>query len=424
MAIIVPDFIRSRLSLPVAILGGGVSGEGARALAGALGVESRIYDARGETFTADAARRHEVVVYSPGFAASHPWIELARVADCLCLSELDFASLFWQGKVIAVTGTNGKTTLTEFLTHGLRSLGLKAHATGNIGFPLSKLVVQEQGGAAATYAVCEVSSFQAEDLKHLKPNATLWTNFAEDHLERHSSMESYFAAKWNLVSRTPPGFVFLGSSVQRFAHAAKTVLPRGSELATERQEPDPALIGTAFEAYPQRENFLLAAAWWRASRFGEIALYSAARSFHLARHRLSRVGEFRGVTFWNDSKATNFHAVEAALGRFKEPVLLIVGGKSKGGDIPAFVSRIAGRVRHAFVIGETRFALAEAFDAYAIGYTVCTTLDQAVQRSAEMAKAGDNVLLGPAFSSFDMFRNYEDRGTQFEQIVQSLGAAA
>jgi UDP-N-acetylmuramoylalanine--D-glutamate ligase len=424
MALVPPDFIRSRLSLPVAILGGGVSGDGVRTLVAALGVESKIYDAKGEPFTADAARRHEVVVYSPGFAQHHPWLELARVAACVCLSELDFASLFWKGKVIAITGTNGKTTLTEFLTHALRWMGIKAHATGNIGFPLSTLVVQEQGGTPATVAICEVSSFQAEDLQHLRPDATLWTNFAEDHLERHSGMAAYFAAKWNLVARTPKGAVFLGSSVQRFAKELKVALPAGSTLATENQPPDEGLAGTAFADYPQRENFLLAAAWWRSCRYGEIALYSAARSFQLARHRLSRVGEFRGATYWNDSKATNFHAVEAALGRFQAPVLLIVGGKSKGGDIPGFVSRIAGRVAHAFLIGETRFALAEACEGAGVAYTVCTSLEQAVHASAERAKRGDNVLLGPAFSSFDMFRNYEDRGLRFEQIVHSLGAAA
>ena len=133
---------------------------------------------------------------------------------------------------------------------------------------------------------------------------------------------------------------------RRHASAARRpIARRAAWVATEGQPADPRLDGTPFAAYPQRENFLLAAAWWRASGLDESALYDAAGTFRLGRHRLARVAEIDGVTFWNDSKATNFHAVEAALGRFSSPVRLIAGGKSKGGDIGGFVRRIAPRVR-------------------------------------------------------------------------------
>lgn len=424
MPLVPPDFIRSRLSLPVAILGGGVSGEGARELVQALGAEFRVYDEKTEPFTAEAARRHGVVVYSPGFAQEHPWLTLARVADCTVLCELDFASLFWRGKILAITGTNGKTTLTEFLTFALNRIGIRAQATGNIGYSFSKLVAQERGGSAGFMAVCEVSSFQAEDLRHFTPEATLWTNFAEDHLERHGNLGAYFAAKWTLIARTISQQAFIGTSVQEIAPSLGFSFPKNSAVMTLGQKPDPDLAGTAFEAYPQYENFLIARAWWRSARYGDLALYASARAFQLARHRLTKVGQFDGVTYWNDSKATNFHAVEAALGRFSTPVLLIVGGKAKGGDIPAFVGRIASRLRHAYLIGETRFILASAFEANHTPYTVCTSLDEAVFLASESAAPGDNVLLGPAFASFDMFQNYADRGSQFEQLVQQLGAAA
>ena len=159
--------------------------------------------------------------------------------------------------------------------------------------------------------MCEVSSFQAETLQHLRPTATLWTNFAEDHLERHPGMAAYFAAKWRLLERTPPGAAFAGSSVQRHAGKYGHTLPASAGLATEGQPVDARLAGTVFAGYPQYENFLLAAAWWRHAGLPEAGLFAAARSFKLGDHRLTRVGERRGVTFWNDSKATNFHAVEA-----------------------------------------------------------------------------------------------------------------
>jgi UDP-N-acetylmuramoylalanine--D-glutamate ligase len=338
------------------------------------------------------------------------------------LGELDFAALFWHGTVIAITGTNGKTTLTEFLTHALRNSGREAWATGNVGYPLSRLVTDLDGGVFDAVAVCEVSSFQAETLVHFRADAALWTNFAEDHLERHLSPRVYFDAKWRLFDRTVGGVILAGSSVQRFAAGFGRVLPAEACIATEEQPADVLLANTVFEHYPQRENFILAAAWWQRAGLSETDLYTAAHSFKLGRHRLARVAERQGVAYWNDSKATNFHAAEAALANFRGPVLLIAGGKAKGGDIEGFVDRIAPRVKHAFLIGETKTVLAAACDARDVHYTVCPNLAEAVQRAAEIAVSGDHVLLSPGFASFDLFRNYEDRGDQFESIVNNLGA--
>ncbi|HWA86146.1 MAG TPA: UDP-N-acetylmuramoyl-L-alanine--D-glutamate ligase, partial [Opitutus sp.] len=340
------------------------------------------------------------------------------------LGEIDFASLFWRGSLIAVTGTNGKTTLTEFLVHALRGAGREAHATGNIGHAFAELVGESDGGTADSIAVCEVSSFQAETLKHFRADATLWTNFAEDHLERHQTLEGYFSAKWNLVAHTKPGAFFAGSSVQRFAQKFDRPLPAAAGVATEAQPADERLAGTVFADSPQRENFLLAAAWWRAAALPIDGLYAAARSFHLGRHRLTRVMEHGGVTYWNDSKATNFHAVEAALARFAEPVVLIAGGRAKGGDLAGFVHRIAPRVKHAVLIGETSTELAFHCSAFRVAHTTCGTLAEAVRRAAELAGPGEHVLLSPGFASFDMFRGYADRGEQFELLVRDLGVAA
>lgn len=418
-----PAFLRPGLAQPVAVLGDGVAGAGIRALLAALGAEAVTYDRTGREFTAAAARAHRLVIFSPGFAPTHPWLEQARDAALTCLSELDLASLLWRGRIIAITGTNGKTTLTEFLTQALRTAGQEAYATGNVGHSFSQLVTETKGGVSSAIAVCEVSSFQAETLRYFQAEATLWTNFAEDHLERHFGLEDYFEAKWNLLTRTSSGAVWVGSSVGLFARRYARTLPANALLATEQQFPDPRLTGTVFAHDPQRENFLLAAAWWRHAGLNEEILFAAAHRFRLGRHRLARIAEQAGVIFWNDSKATNFHAVEAALNRFSTPVILIAGGKSKGGDIAAFVQRIAGRVKHLVLIGETSGELAVYATACHVPHTTCVSLADAVRRAAELALSGENVLLSPGFASFDLFRNYEDRGEQFERLALGLSTS-
>lgn len=421
MPLTTPDFLRPLLAQPVAIFGGGVSGVGVCALLANLGAECVIYDAKGTAFTAKAAKNHRLVVFSPGFPPEHPWLGEAKTAGCECLGELDFASVFWRGSLVAVTGTNGKTTLTEFLAHALRSVGRAAWATGNIGHAFAQLVAEREGGTAEAIAVCEVSSFQAETLRRFRADATLWTNFAEDHLERHPSLESYFGAKWNLVAHTKPAAFFAGTSVQRFAQKFERPLPPAAAVATEGQPADSQLGDTVFADYPQRENFLLALAWWRSAGLPIDALYAAARSFQLGPHRLARVAERGGVVYWNDSKATNFHAVEAALAKFAAPVILIAGGKGKGGDLAGFVHRIAPRMKHLVLIGQTSEELAFHAATFRVAHTRCGTLAEAVRRASELAQPGDNVLLSPAFASFDMFQGYADRGEQFEKLVRALG---
>jgi UDP-N-acetylmuramoylalanine--D-glutamate ligase len=416
-----PSAIATLLERPVAVFGAGVSGQGTLALLAALGASGVIYDEKADGaekfFTPKHAGGHGLVVFSPGFTPEHRWLMTALARGCVCLGELDFASLFWRGEVIAVTGTNGKTTLTEFLAHALNAAGRTAFATGNVGYPFSRLAVEHP---EAQVAVCEVSSFQAETLMYLRPTATLWTNFAEDHLERHSDLNAYFAAKWRLVERTPPSSVFVGTSVQAFALRSQRKLRTSAGVATENQPADEALLGTAFAHYPQRENFLLAAAWWHFAALPHDQLYAAAQTFQTGPHRLRRIGEKRGVAFWNDSKATNFHATEAALATFATPVFWIGGGKAKGGDLAGFIRRIAQKIRHAFLIGETKPLLAAFCQSCGVPATTCATLDDAVRSAFAAASSGDQVVLSPGFASFDMFNGYDDRGRQFEAVVENL----
>jgi len=426
VAFFVPEFLKPLLAQPAAVFGGGLSGQAVLALLKKIDGRGVLYDQKQaearQEFTAADAHTHRLVVFSPGFPLDHPWIRAARAAGCTCLGELDFAGLLWRGAILAITGTNGKTTLTEFLTHALKHVGRSAYAVGNVGYPLSRLVAEKDGGVFDQVAVCEVSSFQSETLHYFRADAALWTNLAEDHLERHPSMRAYFEAKWKLFDRTVGGVMFAGSSVQRAAAEFGHVLPPEAAVPTEAQPADVLLVGTVFEHYPQRENFLMAMAWWLRAGLPEADLYAAAHTFKLGKHRLARIRERQGVTFWNDSKATNFHAVEGALSYFSGPVILILGGKAKGGDIAAFVGRVSAKTKHAFLMGETRPALTAACEQFSVPYTVCANLAQAVQRAAEIAVSGDHVLLSPGFASFDQFRNYEDRGQQFEQLVTHLGA--
>ena len=416
-----PSFLLSLLEAPVAVLGQGVSGRAAAKLVKKLGAEVVIYDERGgdRAESEFVVGDHKLLVISPGFELGHSWVMAGRTAGLVCLTEIDFASLFWRGQVISVTGTNGKTTVTEFLSFALTAAGKDACAVGNVGNAFSEVVANRDGGAPDSIAICEVSSFQAEALHHFRADAAIWTNFAEDHLERHASMQGYFMAKWRLFERAIGGQVFAGSSVARAAEEFGQSLPEGAIVDTDESAGDILLRGTVFDTHPQRENFLLAAAWWRAAGLREPTLYAAAQNYEIGPHRLMRIGVFSEVVWWDDSKATNFHATEAALSQFGGKVVLIAGGKSKGGDIEAFVNRIQARLKHVLLIGETRNIMATLFGAIGVPHSVCDDLPAAVRGAIQVSRTGDDVLLSPGFSSLDQFSGYAERGEAFVQLLKS-----
>jgi UDP-N-acetylmuramoylalanine--D-glutamate ligase len=419
----IPSLLRSLLDRPVAVFGGGVSGAGVVELVRSLGVEAVVYDQRGgearAVFNSHDAARHKLAVFSPGFPPMHQWLETARAAGVQCLGELDFASLFWKGRIVAVTGTNGKTTLTEFLVHALGLAGIPAVAVGNVGYSFSLAAGKPHDPAKV--AVCEVSSFQAETMSHFHAQASIWTNLDEDHLERHLGMEAYFDAKDILLRKTDSGRAWAGSSAVAWAERLGRDFDHATAVVTAKLPEDPRLTGTVFAEYPQRENFVLAESWWLAEGMPEAALLEAAHTFKLGRHRLARIAEIAGAGWWNDSKATNFHAVHGALNRFARPVILIAGGRAKGGNIRSFATSLAGRVAHLLLIGETAGELAAGAMEAGIRHTRCDSLETAVELAAGLAQPGDHVLLSPGFASFDMFHNYQDRGDRFEAAVHRLG---
>ena len=409
---------------PVAILGGGVSGRAVADLLKRLDCPHIIYDERSvdganPEFTLGNASGGPLVVYSPGFAPDHAWILRARAAGCPCLSEFDFAAHFFRGKAYAVTGTNGKTTLVEFLAGAFKNIGREAHAVGNNGRPLSSLAGRTNN--ENLLAICEVSSFQAETLRHIRFDVLLWTNFQEDHLDRHSSMERYFAAKWNLLNQLDGTDFLAGESVSNASKRYGLKLPSFATIVPEVDESPWSLPeDSAFSTGTQVANLRLARQFWKMKGLPDKILMSCAESFPARKHRLNRVCEIEGVSLWNDSKATNFAAARAALETFARPVHWIGGGRHGGGALTRFARHMASRVKAAYLIGDTAHPLANEFRRACAPATVFRNLKEAVWEAFRAAQPGDTILFSPGFSSLDMFENYAHRGKFFEKTVLGL----
>ena len=419
---IIPDRLKPHLEKPIAIFGKGISGQGAAKVLRSLGLSYSLVDeAYGDHFDASQASTLGLVIYSPGFPQTHPWLKAARQSGCLCLTEIDFAAAFWPGSLVAITGTNGKTTTTELLAAAFQSTGIPAVAAGNIGHPLSEAILLPR--AKMRLAVCEISSFQAEDLHFFKPSALIWTNFSDDHLDRYPSLEAYFAAKWKLVQSLQRPKLFVGPSVAEAAQKYGYELPPYTEVVSLEEEVDLALQETIFMKAPQRENYLLARHYWKSEGYPIEALLQGAFHLPFSPYRLREVRTIRGVAFWNDSKATNFASALAGVKAFDKPVLWIGGGSSKEGDIVPFVEELAPHLKEAFLIGQTAPDLQTELKKHDKHSTIYEDLNNAIDAAFEKALPGDVILLSPGFASFGLFKNYADRGEVFTQKVLSLSAS-
>ena len=420
----IPVPLQGLLDRPVAIIGAGVSGRAAAALLARYGAAVEFYDEKApgacSKFTRTEAVRHGLVVYSPGFPQNHAWLTVARASGCTVIGELDLGALAWPGRLIAITGTNGKTTLTEFLAFALKRAGRNAFAVGNNGVAFCSVADEATSSAIA---VCEVSSFQSEDLRFFKPESVIWTNLDEDHLDRYKTMDHYFHAKWRLLPCLTRESLFVGESVAEWSRRAGFDLPPFTRVIPNREIPGWSFPETSpFRLLPQRENFNLALAWWESEGLPLQTLRTASAVFTAGKHRLGKTAEIGNIAYWNDSKATNFHAALAALRQFSEPVIWIAGGRAKGGDIEAFADKAARHVKHAILIGETAPILAGRLKAAGIPVSFQKTLPDAVIEASNVGLPGDQVLFSPGFASFDMFQSYAQRGTVFENAVLGLKA--
>ena len=419
----IPNWLEESLDSMVAILGGGVSGIGAKALIERLDGHAKIYDENssqgvGEEFLEEDARLSRLVVVSPGFSPRHPWIAMAEKQGCRVCSEFDLGASLWSGPIVAITGTNGKTTLTAFLDHAFRHSGIESFAVGNIGRSMSGILSGDCNSEAI--AVCEVSSFQAELSTQLQADYVLWTNFAEDHLDRHGNMDSYYKIKYSLISNMRGDSVVVDQSVFSYGKRLGLSIPNAKILEVANRENREHVKGTVFETEPEIESYMMARSLWLSLGLSESSLEEAAQDFRKDPHRMEFIGVKHGIRFWDDSKATNFHATLSGLKRFEQPVIWIGGGKDKGGSIRVFAKQLTPHLKHAIIMGETRFSIKRELESLGLVAHEVGSIQEAVNLVLELGLSGDDALLSPGFASFDMFESYTKRGEAFREAIGLL----
>ncbi len=374
---------------------------------GALGVEIHL-DGDG----VELLDRVRCLVKSPGVPGDAPVIEAARDRSVEVIGELELAWRALPNAFVAVTGTNGKTTVTELLGEIWRAAGEPVAVAGNVGTPLSSL--PGEIGDDAT-VICECSSFQLEDSVSFAPECGVLLNLAPDHLDRHGDLEAYAAAKLRIfANQTADDTAVIDPEIGlEPPGAGRRVAPE--EAAGVVDSADLKLRGEH-----GRRNALAAAAAASAMGIDPASIRAALESFTGLAHRLETVAEADGVQFVNDSKATNVAAASAALRSFAGGVRAILGGSSKGEDFSPLAEPVAERCTGCFLIGETAGEIEAALAATGVPLTRCSSLADAVAHAADGAEPGDVVLLVPACASFDAFADYAERGEQFREIVEEL----
>jgi len=388
-----------------------------------------------ESFFSEA----DLIVMSPGVPLNLPPVAKAREKGIPVISEVELAFHFLRRPLIAVTGTNGKTTTTTLIGEMLKGSGKKVFVGGNIGTPLISYV---EGPQDDDWVVAEISSFQLEGVRDFRPKIGVLLNLTEDHLDRYETFAEYAAAKkrifakqkkedYALLNADDPLTFALARSLesQVFLFSARRSVSFGSFLTPEGilfQGPNGNGTREKFELDRLKikgahnvENLMAAIAVCKMCRCPREALQKTMEEFPGIEHRLEWVGRFNGVSYFNDSKGTNVGSVVKSLQSFEEPVILIAGGKDKGGDYGPLKDLIAKRVKGMALIGEAKdrmfAALGSMTEAAKVG-----TLEEAVRWARSKARPGEVVLLSPACSSYDMFANYQERGKRFKEIVLAL----
>ncbi len=428
----------------VAILGAGRSGRAAAELALEQGGIVTLYDAAAspEAFenltegiachplaTEETGRDCEcdIAVISPGIETAGDFAQaFARGAEEF-IGETEFAARYYKGLVVGITGTNGKTTTTELVQRMVMAGGMSCEACGNYGRPLSDVVL----GATPPEAVSlELSSFQLETIDAFRPNVAIWLNFSSDHMDRYHSVAEYHSAKRRIFENQQPedtAVVRLGEEVGSLA--ATRVTFSGTDSGGDYEIQGSVILAEGARALDLREtrlrgvhnaeNVMAAVAAARALGVSREAAFEALSGYAPPLHRCELVRTLDGVEYINDSKATNLHALEAALLSQDRPTVLIAGGKEKGLDYAPLLPRLGKLVEAVVVFGEIRENLAETFSQMVIT-RVAESLEEAVDIARNAASRGGTVLFSPGTSSFDMFSGYEERGDAFRVTVQAL----
>jgi UDP-N-acetylmuramoylalanine--D-glutamate ligase len=375
----------------------------------AAGVEVHL-DASGDVLAARAG----TLIKSPGVPQHEPTVVAARRRGIPVLGELELGwRLLPMRPFVAVTGTNGKTTTTEWIGHIHREAGLPVQVVGNVGTAVSLLVGQDIDPASTI--VCEASSFQLEDTEYFAPEGAVLLNLSEDHLDRHASYADYVAAKLRIFSHQRPGDVAVlpaGLDLDIGGDARKIHYGSGpeAELALQIRLP----------GEHNRQNGMAAAALCLARGMDPEAVIRGLRSFRGVPHRLELVRTLDGVSWINDSKATNVGSTLVALRALAGGVHLIAGGRGKGQDFSPLAPAVAERCRGVYLIGEAAGELDRVLGAGDVSVQDVGELAAAVQAARAAARDGESVLLSPACASFDQFRDFEARGEEFRALVEAL----
>lgn len=374
--------------------------------------------------------RHDLAILSPGIEESAPLVTNTTSKGASLIGELELAFTLTEVPVVAITGTNGKTTTTELTARMLRGAGFNAAACGNIGTPMSELLLD--GGKRDVF-VAEVSSFQLETIRTFRPKVAVWLNLSPNHLDRYPSMKEYREAKLRIFENqgtddwavVPAGEKLPEIKARKIrfrvdgepsgSHADLTLTEKGEILHQGKQLLD--LNKTKLRGPHNGANLM--AAFGAGIAFGaDTALMAAAVSDYTPpAHRCEFIGTRRGIRWINDSKATNLDAMEQAIRSVEGPLVLIAGGKDKGFEFSPIASLVRERVASAILIGEMRHRIAR--DWAPVSTIVAGSLEEAVALAAKSAP-GSTVLFSPGTSSFDMFRDYIRRGEAFRSLVQAL----
>jgi UDP-N-acetylmuramoylalanine--D-glutamate ligase len=352
----------------------------------------------------------ELLVKSPGVPGDSLLPAAARSREIAVWSEIELGFRLLGNPLLGVTGTNGKTTTSELLGAIFRAAGRPVVVAGNVGRPLTSL---DGALEPEVWVVCELSSFQLEDVHRLRPRVALLLNLEPDHLDRHGTFEAYRDAKLRIFQNqteadaavVPRGFPHVPGGAVRIEFAADDLLPA-----------EPLIPGGH-----NRENAAAATAAARAAGIGEESIAEALRTFPGVAHRLELVGEIDGVRFVNDSKATNTSAARRGIAAYAgQPVRLILGGSLKGEAFDELAEQLPPTVRSIDLIGEAADDLADALGRAGREYRRSGDLATAVGAAAGDAEPGDVVLLSPACASYDQYGNFEERGDAFRRLVQDL----
>lgn len=386
----------------------------------------------------------DLVVVSPGVPWDLPELVAARAAGTEVIAELELGFRCLSGPVAAITGTKGKSTTTAALGAMLKEAGRDVRVGGNIGEAVTGLV---EGSTEKTVFVLEVSSFQLEGTEAFHPRVAVFLNLSPDHLDRHPSFEDYARAKarifrnqteedWAVVNADDPGVLALA----REGRARRLPFHPGTSARTPPEPDGPAAFFAEGEARMRQDgaveslfalstvrlpgphlagDLLAASAAARLLGAGPAAIASAVARFTGVEHVLERVAEIGGVAFFNDSKATNVEAARKSIEAFPGPLLVVMGGRYKGGDFRELAEPLAARGRAVLAIGEAQGRIVEALGPV-LPVIACASLTEAVERAWAQARPGDTVLLAPACSSFDMFGDYAARGRAFKEEVRRL----